>query len=132
MIQKIHKTRRSIYVPKAFHAYAKKQGNISQFVIDAMLEYIKELEQTTFSKIPTEFVIHTIYWNSRYEEILEKWLPYSAHTSASGFLRHAIDRKIRKAETDAEHEFRKALENPLEADEIIVGNRTVKILRRLD
>lgn len=122
------RARRTIYLPKSFHKHAKQTGNVTQFIMEAIQDYIKKLEKDVYSKNPTEFIVATIYWNEKYERMLNKWLPISPCTSNSEFIRQAIDLKIR----NEERAFRKALDTKLAKDELIVGNRTVKILRRLD
>ena len=124
-------TNRAIYLSKEQLTYAKKQGNISQFVKTAIEDYFEELEKQP-QIITSGFKICSIYWTPKNEKQLSYFLSITHHTSASAFIRHAVDIKIRKNERDAEKAFREALKEPLEENEIIIGNSTVKVLRRLE
>lgn len=122
---------RCIYLTKEQHEYAKKQGNISQFIKEAIKDYFKELNNQP--KITTSgYKICSIYWTAENERLMTYYLTITPHTSASAFIRHAVGVKMKKEEMIAEKAFREALKENLEENEIIIGNSTVKIVRRLD
>ena len=122
---------RCIYLTKEQHEYARKQGNISLFIKEAIDDYFRELNNQP--KITTSgYKICSIYWTAENEKYLEYYLTITSHTSASAFIRHAVEVKMKKEEMFAEKEFRKSLKETLEEKEIIVGNGTVKVLRRLE
>lgn len=122
---------RCIYLTKEQLEYARKQGNISYFIKEAIDDYFKELNNQP--KIVTSgYKICSIYWTAEDERYMTYYLTLTSHTSTSAFIRHAVGIKMKKEEMIAEKEFREALKEPLNTDQIIIGNSTVKILRRLD
>ena len=122
---------RCIYLTKEQHEYAKKQGIISQFIKEAIRDYFVELNRLP-KIINSGYKICSIYWTPENERQLTYYLTLTSHTSKSAFIRHAVEVKMKKEEMVAENAFRKALKEPLEENQIIIGNSTYKIERRLD
>lgn len=84
---------RAVYIPKIFHIHAKKQGNLSVYVFEAMQQYVAEL--STYSIIDRkEYKVVGLYWNERSEYFLRKAISMSPCITASEVIRHAIDRQI--------------------------------------
>lgn len=86
------RTGKTINIPLEYYNYAKAQGIMGHFIIEAIKEYALELTDKSLNC--SEFKITSIRWDPYIKNIIKIALPFSPTRSLSEFIRHAMERKI--------------------------------------